>query len=80
MSLARFMVDPSKVRVSIRQARDRWIAFIAPRDGRGETIYYNSSNPSRAILKALQLADRKKMKGIDLGMQWAYIHPMEVAG
>lgn len=76
--LARFRANPGVVRVSIRQAGDRWIAFVAPRDvTAGLSFYYNSSDPKCAVLKALQLAQRKGMPGIDLDLQWAYDHPQK---
>jgi hypothetical protein len=76
--MARFRANPNKVRVSIRHKDGGWLAIISPRDRLCVTWAAWHVSPVRAMVKALRLAERANLDGIDLDMQWAYDHPMAI--
>ena len=82
--LARFRVDPSKLRVQIKrceqddgQRKTWWYATISTRPG---VPYRGVGAPGvtaeEALWEALLIADNERIPGIDLGMDNAYEHPM----
>ncbi len=74
--LARFRVDPERVRVAIRPHGDLWYATIARRSDPGTVaVERMHRSPSRALALALRHADNLDLPGVDLHMQWAYEHP-----
>ena len=73
--LARFRADPKKIRCSIRPCKRGWRAIVAIRDS-DFSRSAESKNPETAMFRALKRAEDAGFKGIDLGMQWAYDHPM----
>lgn len=75
--LARFRADPAKVRVSVRRSFTKWRVGVINRETEYEIATYDQG-PVRALDEVLVAAARAKMPGIDLGMDWAYDHPMAV--
>ncbi len=73
--LARFRVDPEKVRVSIRRTRDVWMVCVATRDGMYELVCCSEKSPKKALVRCLHAAEESNMPGIDLGMDCSYEHP-----
>lgn len=74
--LARFRVDPRRVRVALRgNARDGWVVTVGPRGGTFPICSAASDVPRNAMLRALYQADRLGIPGIDLAMGWSYEHP-----
>lgn len=77
--LARFLVDPERIRVSLRPEGSRWRALVESRaplaDRCGSAYARRHNDPQQAVMRALRAADREELPGIDLDMQWAYQHP-----
>jgi len=73
--LARFRVDPAKVRVAIRRHAGRWLVTISAREGGAVEWIGWKQVPRSALLHALFTAERDGLDGVDLGKQWAYRHP-----
>ena len=85
--LARFRVDPSRVRVSLRAESGGWRVKLSvrphvlltgmrhpvPKHVRESTAW--ALNPKHAVDVALRSAQMMGMPGIDLDMQEAYPHP-----
>ncbi len=78
-NLTRFRANPNVLKVSIRKTDNGWSARIMRRDESGIYYGYHSTDPRRAVLKVLHIAHRMGMAGIDLQMQWAYIHPQKAS-
>ena len=80
-NLARFRADPSKVRVSVRRDGDRISLCIQSRAEPlcGVDVTNVSFNPSDIESKMDRLLGRADgyVEGVDVGMQWAYQHPMK---
>lgn len=76
--LARFRADPSRVRVAIRRSGETWTVSVSERGAEeGDPVHRATArSPSVATLRALGSALACGMQGIDLGMDWAYDHPM----
>lgn len=74
MSLARFRVDPERVRVGIRQSGRTYIVTVESRIHSGVYVTSRSLDPRRAVRNALAKAEAC-IPGIDIGMQWVYDHP-----
>lgn len=73
--LARFRVDPSRLRVSIRRQPDgEWEVCIATRAD-DALVARGGNTPRKALARALRAADEEGLPGVDLHMQWAYEHP-----
>lgn len=84
-TLTRFRADPTRVRVSIQHCSAPgprftayWVVTIRSlqRDVFGVMRAHRS--PKKALALALRAAERLRIPGIDLGMQWAYYHPQRV--
>lgn len=73
--LARFRLDPSKLRISVRPEGERWLATIKSREGDIVCIQVRDAKARAAVRRALRRADELGIEGVDLGMQWAYPHP-----
>jgi hypothetical protein len=73
-TLARFRVDPSRVRVAIRPDGAEWLATISSRET-GRRVEVRAKAPRNAVVKALHTAEAAGLGGVDLGMQSAYVHP-----
>lgn len=73
--LARLRANPKRVRVAIRRMPDgRWLATVQSReDGRAVGCLHNVA--LRALARAIRSASDAKFPGVDLGMDWAYVHP-----
>lgn len=76
--LARFQVNPKKVRVSVRPVGKSWIARVAERKEGGLVSDAVSRSAKKAVELALNTAANYNMEGIDLSLQWAYEHPQKV--
>lgn len=75
---ARFRADPNKVRVSIRREKGQWRVHVESRvTGARSSALGNS--PRWTMMSALKRAERMKIEGIDLDMQWVYDHPWGIA-
>ena len=77
--LARFRASPVKVRVTIHRFRDVWVVTVASRARPEQCFTSCHKRPVRATYLALKQASRAELDGIDLGMGWAYDHPMRRA-
>ncbi len=85
MTLARFRVDPSKVRVGIRRdiicTGPKWkpgyyiITLTSIEDGRTVEVVSAAEHLSKGLACALTQARKRQFDGIDAKMQWAYPHP-----
>lgn len=76
--LARFRVDPARVRIGVRRTLDGWwLVTITSRESPFlmPVVSLHSISPVKALVRALRRADNAKIPGIDLGMGWAYPHP-----
>lgn len=73
--LVRFRADPSKVRVSVRRDGSRYRATVTSLLS-DSCFWSTNSDPRLAVSHAIEAANACNMRGIDLGMQWAYPHPM----
>lgn len=73
--LVRFRADPRKVRVGVRpQNNGVFQVTIGARDGSCRVFAFATS-PKKALVKALQRAEREQLPGLDMSMGWAYEHP-----
>jgi len=73
-ALARFRVDPSRVRVAIRADGSEWLATVTSRET-GRRVEARGRHPRNVIMKALRTAEAVMLGGVDLGMEWSYVHP-----
>ena len=73
-ALARFRVDPSRVRVAIRAVGSEWLATVTSRET-GRRVEARGTRPRNAVTKALRTAEAEAIGGVDLGMEWSYVHP-----
>jgi hypothetical protein len=74
--LARFRVDPSKVRVSIQPRGPWWYASVSERRNPKAIRSSVDSNPAIAVLRALEIYDECGYEGSDPAMCFTYEHPM----
>ena len=79
LGLVRFRVDPKLVRVSLRPVGDQWAATVSTRFG-PKAQSGKHADPIRALAIALTRAETARIKGLDLGMSWAFEHPYGVEG
>lgn len=73
--LVRFRADPRRVRVTVRHLASGWLACVTSRAALPGAFGFHKLSPVRAMVIALQVANKLDMDGVDLDMGCAYDHP-----
>lgn len=75
----RLRADPEKVRIGLcYQGENKvWVITVRSRNN-SNVIICRDKHPKEALEKALKMAEKAGIPGIDLAMQWAYDHPQKV--
>lgn len=74
-TLCRLRADPNEVRVSVRRVGGHWECQFASRLDDAKRVSASHRTPAKALVRALQAAEAIRLRGIDIGMAWAYGHP-----
>ena len=76
--LVRFRVNPHKVRTSIRRsAGGFWTMTIASRSDLVRRVTINGNDIEWIVDRALEVAERLGIPGINRNMEWTYKHPQK---